>query len=334
MREQQLTTPTWTPCPTLALAVVAVRRGDAFVRVRRGGGGGGGGGGDGRGRDDVVRTNEVETSVVGWEAARSKALRGVWMERCKSARVRNGAWFWLARGLGECPQLHVLVLNACDVGKEDADALARVVPRCTALSVLHLREILLNARGVTALAAAIAQSASIQDVDFSLNPCTSDGANAMAEAIRRSKSLACVRLDKCDIDDVGAMSLAVALEESASMRKLCLRANALTDYATSRLAVAAMKNSRISTLSVRRHDEWTGSAAPPRALKCGVVNAVMSLLLRRPRPSRMPDAALPPHAFVLDKDVDHAILSRVVGFLCPRRVWADTVVPRFCFFAW
>jgi len=116
-------------------------------------------------------------------------------------------------------------------GKEEACAVARVLPHALALEYLELGGNYMGAEGVRALAEAFPHAPALERLCLNGNSLGNEGARALAEALPRAPKLERLDLGRNSIGDAGACALAEALPRAPALQKLNLEANAIGDDA-------------------------------------------------------------------------------------------------------
>ena len=222
-------------------------------------------------------------------------------------------------------KLKRLELGFNGIGDAGAEKLAAAVVASHESSGVgsgSLTRLLLYDNGITdvgalALAAALPRSR-LTELSLDGNEITDVGACALAEAIEAtpSSSLEKLGLDGNKITDVGAVCLAAALQQSRSLTDVYLSYNpGITDVGAFALAKALLSARKLTHFYLRG-DGITSKGERAVEVALAVANAIRTTLWLLTGEARSKSSACTSfRRFVLARDGDHAIWSRVVGFL-------------------
>ena len=169
---------------------------------------------------------------------------------------------------------------------------------------------------VAAIARAVGESGKVKMLVLRGNKITDVGASVLAEAVARSASLTSLYLDNNQITDVGASALAEAVARSTtSLTVLFLYNNQITDVGALSLAKALARSSKLTTLNIvrNRHTDLGNQALDAAYATIKATRPTLWLLTGAPSSATSPATIW--RRFILIKDGDHAIWSRVMDFL-------------------
>lgn len=179
-------------------------------------------------------------------------------------------------------------------------------------------------------------------LELGRNHLGDDGAMVVAEAMKRNETPKTIHLDVNDIGDEGAKALARAIEVNTSVERLCLSGNRIGDEGAKALAAALPLNHTLETFTLGWNEPLTdagGSALVNTVSQSFVVRDIYfdapdlrdaihhrygverrRCIARRTLLAIMRHEGVEresPLARFLDRDGDHAVASRVLGFLMP-----------------
>ena len=168
---------------------------------------------------------------------------------------------------------------------------------------------------VAAIARAVGESGKVKMLVLRGNKITDVGASVLAEAVARSASLTSLYLDNNQITDVGATKLAEAVARSTSLTTLYLGGNQITDVGVFVLAKALARSTKLAALEIgwNRHTALGQKALDAAHATIKATLPTFRLLTGAPTSPTSP--AIIWRRFILQKDGDHAIWFRVMGFL-------------------
>jgi len=220
-------------------------------------------------------------------------------------------------------------LSANEMGDAGAAALAEAVARSARpITHLHLARNKITAVGAAAIAAAVAKNPSMRVLSLEHNHIGDDGAAALADALRQNPLLEWLDVCENNISDTGVLRLTEVLAtRQTALQVLQIGSNPISDVGALALASAHVRSSQLNMVLL---DFSRATAAGYKALRIAraVAPAVRctTWLLGRSLPCGSPSQAsassstssdkLTVGRFMLERDGDHAIWSRVVAFLC------------------
>ena len=247
----------------------------------------------------------------------------------------------LAEALKRCRELQTLDLSYTPLSTAAVVAVAGAVRAHPSLAKLNLDRSSVESAGATAMAEALAESPALQHLYLRYASIDDGGACALAEGMARSQTLRRLVLAYNAVGDVGATELARCAAESLSLESLDLSGTQVGDAGAVALAGMLLLNERVSFLNTAVTRVGLGGAFTLcdaiamrySAVRVGLpayadVNTALSLNARVNstmafRAARAQTWALLGRctrngvspAALLEMDGDHAVWSRVVGFL-------------------
>ena len=263
---------------------------------------------------------DLEQDPIGTALADLKALVALSAECCRRLDAEDfpSTFDDLIRGVEAGSRSSSLALKRwADPADDQVRRLAEAVARSPALHRLRLTHTRVSPERAAWLSDAFASNASLATFVMAENCRFTDetALTTLARGFARSTTLVCVELSMA-LSDADAVALAqVVARNSNSLMMLDLRYNRISDDGATELGKLLMASRSLEEIDVRNNPRVTprGLAALQRA-RTNLQFSRPTLALLGSRLSTT-STGLDASTFISRKDGDHAIWSRVVGFL-------------------
>ena len=189
---------------------------------------------------------------------------------------------------------------------DEAADIADAVAKSTAIEILNLSNSKLTDAGATYLAEAAAKSTSLTALHLGYNKITDVGASALAKAVTESTSFRNLWLCGNHITDAGAKALSFGVQNSTSLKSLYISDNQITEDGACALLRAVVRSRSCEDISFA---SYFGLNARARSIRR---SALATLAMMGKPGDQLQKGTV---SWLIDKDGDHAIWSRVTDYL-------------------